>query len=84
MRLLPALLVAITLFADEAPATLAQLRAQAHALKIKGDAAGALAACREAIALAPNSAELHDEAGFLLAVLNRRQEAISYFAKAIG
>src|SRR5437588_3608665 len=52
-------------------------------LKAKGDAAGALAAYEQAAALAPKSAELQDEIGFLLAVLQRSGESLTRFQKAI-
>ena len=42
----------------------------------RGDAAAALAAWQKAAALYPNSARIQDEIGFLLAVLNRRDEAL--------
>src|SRR5712692_5077441 len=63
--------------------TLQQWEQRARELKAKGDAAGALAAYEEAAKLAPRSARLQDEAGFLLAVLNRNVEAIAKFQRAI-
>src|SRR5438045_3244264 len=63
--------------------TAAEFRSQAAALKARGDAAGALAFEEKALALTPDSASLHDEAGFLLAVLGRYQEAMEHFGKAI-
>src|ERR1700740_1653607 len=57
---------------------------QGRALIAKGDAAGALEAFRKASNLAPKSAELHDEVGFLLAVLKRNAEARDQFQKAIA
>src|SRR5580700_12098592 len=53
------------------------------ALKAKGDAAGALDVYRQAAELDPKSAHLQDEVGFLLAVLNRREEAIQSFQQAL-
>ena len=64
--------------------TLAQLEARARELKSRGDAAGSLAAWEKAAALDPKSAAIQDEIGFLLAVLNRRQEAIQHFERAIA
>ena len=63
--------------------TLSQLEARAAALKARGDAAGALAAWEKAAEIAPRSARVQDEIGFLLAVLNRRQEAVSHFEHAL-
>src|SRR5580704_903362 len=60
-----------------------EIEARAIALKSKGDAAGALAAYEQAAALDPKSARFQDEIGFLLAVLNRRDEAVSRFKRAI-
>src|SRR5271154_1945088 len=60
-----------------------ELESQALELKLKGDAAGALAAYQQAAALDPESARLQDEIGFLLAVLNRRDEAIEHFKHAV-
>jgi len=59
------------------------LEARAAALKARGDAAGALAAWEKAAEIAPRSARVQDEIGFLLAVLNRRQEAVSHFEQAL-
>src|SRR5258708_13737464 len=64
--------------------TLAQLEARARELKARGDAAGSLEAWQKAAALDPKSAGIQDEIGFLLAVLNRRQEAIQHFERAIS
>src|SRR5260370_39236690 len=55
--------------------TVRQLETRAAALKARGDAAGALAAWEKAAELDPRSASIQDEIGFLLAVLNRRDEA---------
>src|ERR1035437_3149598 len=63
--------------------TAAQLKQQAEALKARGDAAGALAVTVRAAAADPRSAELEDEIGFLLAVLNRGGEAKPHFERAI-
>jgi len=63
--------------------TALELKRQAAALKAKGDAAGALALTVKAAAEDPKSAELEDEIGFLLAVLNRAAEAIPHFEHAI-
>ena len=57
--------------------------AQAEQLKSKGDAAGALIGFQQAAAIDPKSARFEDEIGFLLAVLNRRDEALSHFTRAI-
>ena len=64
--------------------TLAQLEAHARELKTRGDAAGSLDAWQKAAALDPKSAAIQDEIGFLLAVLNRRQEAIQHFERAVS
>src|SRR5262245_19436936 len=76
------LLVAIALpaFGQE---TLQQLQSRAIELKSRGDAAGALAAWQQAAALDPKSARIQDEIGFLLVVLNRREEAMRSFERAI-
>jgi len=66
-----------------AAGTVEDLEARGTALKAKGDAAGALAVYQQAAALDPKSARLADEVGFLLAVLNRRDEAIQSFQRAI-
>src|ERR1017187_5347662 len=63
--------------------TAAQLKQQAEVLKARGDAAGALALIGRAAAANPKSAELEDETGFLLAVLNRSPEAKPHFERAI-
>src|SRR5262245_13891188 len=63
--------------------TLQQLESRAAELKARGDAAGSLSALRKAAALAPRSARIEDEIGFLLAVQNQRDEAIRHFAHAI-
>src|SRR5438552_19008486 len=63
--------------------TAQQLALRGRELKAKGDAAGALAAYEQAAALSPKSAELQDEIGFLLAVLQRSDEALARFQKAI-
>ncbi|MCC6539422.1 MAG: tetratricopeptide repeat protein [Bryobacterales bacterium] len=60
------------------------LRTQARARKASGDAAGALAAIEQAAAAEPTAADLQDEAGFLLAVLGRRDEAILRFRAALA
>jgi tetratricopeptide (TPR) repeat protein len=63
--------------------TLRQIEARAAALKNGGDAAGALAAFEKAAALDPGSPRLQDEIGFLLAVLNRREEASQRFERSL-
>src|SRR3982751_4087293 len=72
--------IAATAFGQE---TLEQLESRAIELKSRGDAAGALAAWRQAAALDPGSARIQDEIGFLLVVLNRRDEALQYFERAV-
>src|SRR5262245_1120619 len=57
---------------------------QGRALKAKGDAASALSAFERALALDPNSAEVEDEIGFLLAATNRGAEATGHFERAIA
>src|SRR5262249_41319195 len=76
------LLVAIA-FPAFGQETLQQLQSRAIALKSRGDAAGALAAWRQAAALDPKSARIQDEIGFLLVVLNRREDAMRSFERAI-
>src|SRR5260370_22513369 len=73
-----------SLAALPAQETLAQLESRARELKARGDAAGSLEAWQKAAALDPKSASIQDEIGFLLAVLNRRQEAIHHFERAIS
>jgi len=60
-----------------------ELEDRGAALKAKGDAAGAMAVYQEAARLDPQSAHLQDEVGFLLAVLNRREEAVQSFPRAL-
>ena len=67
-----------------AASSVQELEAKATALKLKGDAAGALAAYEQAAELDPKSARVQDEIGFLLAVLNRRMEAIARFERALA
>ena len=55
---------------------LTDIEARARELKARGDAAGALALYEQAD---PKSARVQDEIGFLLAVLNRRAEALERF-----
>src|ERR1019366_1519518 len=61
----------------------AQLKQQAEVLKARGGAAGARALIGGRAAANPKSAELEDETGFLLAVLNRNPEAKPHFERAI-
>ena len=63
--------------------TVRDLEDRGRALKAKGDAAGALEVYRQAAQLDPKSPQLQDELGFLLAVLNRRTEAIESFQHAL-
>ena len=56
---------------------------EAAAKKAQGDAPGALAAYEEAARLAPKSAEVQHEIGFLMAVLKRPQEAQQHFREAV-
>src|ERR1700682_4591994 len=79
MRLL-LLLSLLTVLGAE---TLQQMEQRARQLKAQGDAAGALAAFEKAAALQPKAAGLQDEIGFLLAVLQRQDEAIERFQQAI-
>ncbi|HVH88692.1 MAG TPA: tetratricopeptide repeat protein, partial [Terriglobales bacterium] len=65
------------------PQRLSELRARAEALEKKGDAHGSLALWQKAAALSPNSVDMEDHIGFLLAVLNRRDEAIPHFERAL-
>ncbi len=80
LRLLPWVLVGCLPLAAE---SLQELQARAASLKAKGDAAGALAAYQKAEALAPRSAEIQDEIGFLLAATKRTREAQQRFERAI-
>ena len=59
------------------------LRAQAAALKARGDAAGALALFEQVAVAEPRAADVRDEAGFLLVVLGRQAEGIARFEEAI-
>src|SRR5262245_4498842 len=81
-RHLAFLLVAIA-FPVYGQETLQQLESRAIELKSRGDAAGALSAWQQAAALDPKSARIQDEIGFLLVVLNRRDEAMRSFERAI-
>jgi tetratricopeptide (TPR) repeat protein len=76
------LLAAIALTA-RGQETLKQIESRAVELKSRGDAAGSLAAWRQAAALDPKSARIQDEIGFLLVVLNQREEAVGAFERAI-
>src|SRR5262249_34965328 len=73
--------IALPVYGQE---TLQQIESRALELKSRGDAAGALAAWQQASALDPKSARIQDEIGFLLVVLNRREEAIRSFERAIA
>src|SRR5438094_591248 len=64
--------------------TLHQIEARAAELKSKGDAAGSLAAWEKAATLAPQSAHIQDEIGFLLATQNRLDEALQHFQYALA
>src|ERR1700683_1410785 len=66
-----------------AAATLEEIEARASTLKAAGNAAGALAAYQEAATMDPKSPRYQDEIGFLLAVLNRRPEAIEHLTRAL-
>src|SRR5262249_13566816 len=57
---------------------------QGRTSKAKGDTVSALAAFERAQALDPNSAEIEDEIGFLLAAVNRGAEAAAHFERAIA
>ena len=76
------LLAAVTL-SVHGQETLERLESRATELKARGDAAGALVAWRQAAALDTKSARIQDEIGFLLVVLNRRDEALQYFERAV-
>src|SRR5512133_2665041 len=76
------LVAGLALFLAASP-PIDELKAQARARKAKGDAAGALELYRQAVSAAPESADLHDEIGFLEAVLRRPAEAKAEFRKAI-
>jgi tetratricopeptide (TPR) repeat protein len=65
-------------------ADLKAIEARAEALRAKGDAAGALAAWQEAAAANPRSARYEDEIGFLLAVMNRRSDAIAHLERSVN
>jgi len=79
-RLVTCVFVAISIASGQ---TLAELEADAASLKAKGDAAGALALFQKASAVAPESARIQDEIGFLLAVLKRPSEAKPYFHRSL-
>src|SRR5689334_17399320 len=59
-------------------------RKEGAALKVKGDAAGALAAYERAARLNPKSAETEDEIGFLYAVMKRTAEAKAHLERAVN
>src|SRR5690349_10273576 len=67
----------------QAQETLQQLESRALGLEKKGDAQGALSLWEKAQKLTPDSAGAEDHIGFLLAVLNRREQAIPHFQRAI-
>src|SRR5204863_1673459 len=56
---------------------------RASAARARGDAAEALSVWEQAAASDPRSARVQDEIGFLLAVLNRREEAVAHFESAL-
>src|SRR5712671_1260589 len=56
---------------------------QGREFKAKGDAAAALRAFERALTLDPESAEIEDEVGFLLAATGRPSEAAPHFEKAV-
>src|SRR5690349_5987202 len=70
-------------FPLRAQETLQQIEARAARLKAGGDAAGSLAEWQKAAALDPKSANIEDEVGFLLAVLQRHGEALQHLEKAV-
>ncbi len=76
-----ALFLAADLFAQP---SLHDLESQAAAARARGDAPAALAAWQQAAVLDPKSPRIHDEIGFLLAVLNRRDEAVRSFERALA
>src|SRR4030095_8905533 len=76
-------IIAESVFSQETRETLKQFESRALELKARGDAAGALAAWDKAAALDPKSARIQDEIGFLLVVLNRRDDAKDRFGRAI-
>src|SRR5258708_34946035 len=76
-------LIALFLAAALVAQTLPERIREGAAKKAQGDAAGALAAYQEAARLAPASAELQHEIGFLLGVLKRPEEAQQHFREAI-
>src|SRR5438034_3931446 len=61
----------------------AQWVRQGREFKATGDAAAALRAFERALALDPESAEIEDEVGFLLAATGRPSEAMPHFEKAV-
>src|SRR5437660_2446424 len=69
----------LTIPALRAQTTAKQLQSLALALEKHRNAQGALAAWEKAAVLDPKSALIQDHIGFLLAVLNRRDEAIPHF-----
>jgi tetratricopeptide (TPR) repeat protein len=80
------LLAAAALLVAANPAQQPQLRdleSRAAAARSRGDAPAALAAWEQAVALDPKSARVQDEIGFLLAVLNRHDEALRHFVQAL-
>src|SRR5438270_8736789 len=67
----------------QTPQTVKELEGRGSAMEKKGDAQGSLAVWQKAAKLEPKSAPIEDHIGFLLAVLNRRQEAIPHFRRAL-
>src|SRR5260370_10878972 len=63
--------------------TAAESVRQGRSFKAKGDAASALHAFEQALSLDPQSAEIEDEVGFLLAAMNRASDAMPHFVRAI-
>ena len=77
------LLSPVVSFLLQAQDTVKELEARALALEKQGNAQGALTAWEKAAALAPNSARVEDQIGFLLAVLKRNNDALPHFERAL-
>ena len=60
-----------------------EIESRALSLERSGDARGALSLWEKAATLNPKSASIQDHVGFLLAVLNRREEAVAHFLHAL-
>src|SRR5215217_7618615 len=82
MTMLRILVLVFCVTAPTFAADPADLKSQAKARKQSGDARGALELFNKLAEVEPASADIEDEIGFLLAVLNQPAEAKAHFQRA--